>query len=840
MYTTPADFSDYQNQLDGPAHMILELTDGTSSWLLSDVDMRLTDGPVHGLLTAISGIDERLPIPFSWKWATGSVSVTLSNREYQRVDGAGTFDRLSDQLSDIQFYTATIYFMAGSRADSLAGCMTRFVGIVKEAPKFDEASVLIRLVDAGWLRDTQLPQRRVSDAFAGAPSPFDLLHIPLAYGKFTQAGNDSAGFDFTGDGLAVGAPVKTYENKGGDDPKYVFADHLVNAISEMWLRDNTFPHPHLYTGPTLDDNEGESFIEQITVAADRDFSSVSGNWTQETMNAFAIAGGDLNIAASASGQYCELTAFTALIADHTYRLTYDYTESGAGFEFVTNAGQVIGTCVAGTAQTLDFYCTAAATEVRIRATTAVADGEFDNISILDLADIALATGTDLECYFYVPVSNIDDTGYVTDVQPEPHDPAQAWDNDETTSSDVYNYNQDDGVGCYGMDHDSDMWSLIEQGRMTQNRNYSGQALLAEDFSDDTEVGFCKGVASDPSSFSSLTVTGSWQTFFLSFLPLTPPTTGLPLMMAFKGTDTGRVGPGPDTYRLLRVYEARFRFSINPALHENGFAALEGRKYGKWLSDRSSNYSYGDAIEDPVGIMESILRRELGFVNTEIDMPTFIAGENTSVKARLNLHTDNQMAAFEAIRSMAEQSTVVFFFSGSGQATIVDLDDKSPTTTRVIPWSHIVPGSVKVSKSTDVINHLTVNSRYQQEYGLYRDQTLTEDTTSQALFAVGSFDGKFKYEADWPNITGTSVAHVAAFLVNSTDGLWSTQHKELALTTKLFTNADLEVGDWIELQAASVDPHLKCFGASWASKQFIITRTTPTVSGTKIMGVELWP
>jgi hypothetical protein len=36
-----------QNKLAGVRHVIVKLTDGTTTWLISDCDMELTDGHVH-------------------------------------------------------------------------------------------------------------------------------------------------------------------------------------------------------------------------------------------------------------------------------------------------------------------------------------------------------------------------------------------------------------------------------------------------------------------------------------------------------------------------------------------------------------------------------------------------------------------------------------------------------------------------------------------------------------------------------------------------------------------------------------------------------------------------
>lgn len=130
--------------------------------------------------------------------------------------------------------------------------------------------------------------------------------------------------------------------------------------------------------------------ESIILVLDRDFNTAVGtHWSQQTMNGFVIALGDLNISATATGQFCQLDAagFGGFVAGRTYRIEYDYNESVAGFRFqTTSAQQVIGTCVDGTNETLDFTCDEDATTLVIYALTDTADGEFDNISIRDVTD----------------------------------------------------------------------------------------------------------------------------------------------------------------------------------------------------------------------------------------------------------------------------------------------------------------------------------------------------------------------------------------------------------------------------------------------------------------------
>ena len=57
----------------------------------------------------------------------------------------------------------------------------------------------------------------------------------------------------------------------------------------------------------------------------------------------------------------------------------------------------------------------------------------------------------------------------------------------------------------------------------------------------------------------------------------------------------------------------------------------------------------------------------------------------------------------------------------------------------------------------------------------------------------------------------------------------------------FLGIELQLGDWIELDDTTVDPHIKCFGTSWSGKQFIINELNLAADGSylKVKAIELF-
>ncbi len=295
---------------------------------------------------------------------------------------------------------------------------------------------------------------------------------------------------------------------------------------------------------------------------------------------------------------------------------------------------------------------------------------------------------------------------------------------------------------------------------------------------------------------------------------------------------------PGNQAILEVNEFRLRIGFDlVAKPEIYFAECEGREYGGFIGGRGSNYSAGSMIEDPAGIIESILRAEVGLLDADIDLPSFIDAENTAIKSRINFHSDNEMDSNLAIRQISEQSTFAFFYSAAGKAKLVDLSDTTPTTAArgvhpiIIPFSHIKKDSLKISKERKIFNTLTYKSRFQQEYDKFRDTTLLTDATSVTNF------GTRPYEAKWPNLAGSSASTIAAFLVG-TDGIFSNQHNFIQFETLGYLYADLEIGDWFEM-SVDIDPHLLLFGDSWLNHQFLPIGITQLEDSTKIIGIELF-
>lgn len=264
------------------------------------------------------------------------------------------------------------------------------------------------------------------------------------------------------------------------------------------------------------------------------------------------------------------------------------------------------------------------------------------------------------------------------------------------------------------------------------------------------------------------------------------------------------------------------------------AAVKGRMFGSWIDEggRSNSYNANDLIEDPAFIIESILRDELGFTSSQIDTASFDAAAYSNVKARLHISSDNEADAFSFIRQLTEQSTFAFSVSGVSKPRLVALNTVSPTIARTLTISDIDINSIVISKESKVINDIKVKHRWMEEYGDYVSYSTFSDSSSQAEL------GKYTQEFSWPNITEEdaygSVTEVATFMKQ----VWAIQNTTISVTCPGIRNCDLEIGDWIQLDSTTINPHMLCFGSSWAGKKFLISRIRHTPSETTFEAVNI--
>lgn len=284
--------------------------------------------------------------------------------------------------------------------------------------------------------------------------------------------------------------------------------------------------------------------------------------------------------------------------------------------------------------------------------------------------------------------------------------------------------------------------------------------------------------------------------------------------------------------ILYVKELFWVISGRVPSHDYMWGEIEGRMFGSWIdgAGHSNSFNAGDLIEDPAYIIESLLRDELGWTTGMIDEASFDAAANSSVIMRMNLTKRATVA--KIIRQICEQSTFTFHVNCAGKARLIPLNESSPSTDRTIPFSHIKANTLRATRVGPFVNYLTFHSCWLPQLGKYRDIDTWSDSDS------GTNYGKHEQVVYWPNIEGSSVLHIISHLLGFTAGLWSQPRRMIEFETSGFTNADLEIGDWVELDDETWDAQLKLGGVSWSGVQFLITEVTQKQNGTRIKAIAI--
>jgi len=305
-----------------------------------------------------------------------------------------------------------------------------------------------------------------------------------------------------------------------------------------------------------------------------------------------------------------------------------------------------------------------------------------------------------------------------------------------------------------------------------------------------------------------------------------------LMGIYASNTTSQGDSTVDNQNMLRIYDLWFvMIGLMPNITYT-WGQIKGRAFGSWIdgAGHSNSFDAGDLIVDPAYIIESLLRDELDWATANIDEASFDAAANTSVIMRMNLTKLATVA--KIIRQICEQSTFAFHINSAGKARLIPINESSPTTDRTIPFSHIKADTLRTSQAGPFVNWLTYHSCWLPQLQKYRNIEKAFDASSVPQY------GLHEHIVYWPNIEGSSRDHIVGHLISSPFYIWSRPKNVIEFETFGFTNADLEIGDWVELDDETWDAQLKLGGASWSGEQFLVAEVTQKQNGTRIKAIAI--
>tara|TARA_S200002703_G_scaffold43017_1_gene37421 strand:- start:37 stop:1443 length:1407 start_codon:yes stop_codon:yes gene_type:complete len=275
---------------------------------------------------------------------------------------------------------------------------------------------------------------------------------------------------------------------------------------------------------------------------------------------------------------------------------------------------------------------------------------------------------------------------------------------------------------------------------------------------------------------------------------------------------------------------------------------KGRKFGSWIdaNSRNNGYDQDNLIENPVYIIEDILRTEMGLGDSDIDYATFDTIGNTTngtIGTAFNDSVGDVKFAFSqykfmdgisVIQKICKQSGLYFFFNSEGKATLRQRLQTSQYSSadRTVDFNDCLFKGFSRSSINSIRNEIEINYRY--DYGT--EQTLLSDTSSDATsktkYSSSSKAQKLKLDADSIQDTTTAQKLGDCYL-----NWFKDRKNRVELTILKPRYSDLEIGDIVNFINFPSD--LKAYGnAITTSDYFIIDDISKTPNSIDIKCTEV--
>ena len=274
---------------------------------------------------------------------------------------------------------------------------------------------------------------------------------------------------------------------------------------------------------------------------------------------------------------------------------------------------------------------------------------------------------------------------------------------------------------------------------------------------------------------------------------------------------------------------------------------KGRKYGSYIDADSRNQGYNahDLIENPVFIIEDIIRDELSLGSSNIDYATFDTAGNTSSGYLGDIYEDAvgdvkfAFAQYKFINSkdMLERlgrfSFSYVFVGGDGKFKIKTLrrtDDYS-SSDQTIDFHDIDLGKIGKTSLGSVKNSILVN--YNHDYGANQNKSeaTATDSTSQGT-TVNGYNQTMKLEIEANEVLDSTTA---TKLAEALLAFMKDRKNTVEFTCLRPKYNHLEIGDIIDFSNWSST--LKVYGAAMTG-YFIVADITKTVNGCSIKAIKV--
>ena len=283
----------------------------------------------------------------------------------------------------------------------------------------------------------------------------------------------------------------------------------------------------------------------------------------------------------------------------------------------------------------------------------------------------------------------------------------------------------------------------------------------------------------------------------------------------------------------------------PAEIEYIYYSGKGREYGAWIDadSRNQGYNSGALIENPVFMIEDMLRNELSLTSSEIDYDSFdTSGDSSSgdIGDILNDAVGDIQFAFAQYKFIDSKdfiekvSSLIMswvFIDGQGKFKIKTLRPSYSDSDKVVDYYDIDLKSISKTTLNAIRNNILI--KYKYDYG--QDQNLgevkVEDATSQGSTSDG-YNQELKLVVDADIIQDDTTAEK---LADAYLDIFKDRKNLIEFTTKRPKYLDLEIGDIIEF--SNWDTNIKVYGTAMGG-YWMITDISKKPKGCSIKGIQV--
>jgi|15BtaG_2_1085339.scaffolds.fasta_scaffold00773_12 hypothetical protein len=277
-----------------------------------------------------------------------------------------------------------------------------------------------------------------------------------------------------------------------------------------------------------------------------------------------------------------------------------------------------------------------------------------------------------------------------------------------------------------------------------------------------------------------------------------------------------------------------------------FIGAKGRKYGSWIDDnsRDNGYNSGQLIQNPIYIIEDVLRTELSLTDSDIDYTTFDAIGNITngtlgtafgdsvVDVKFAFSQYKFIDGFSLINKICKQAGLYFFINGEGKATLRQRLRASSYSSAdaTIDFNDCAFKGFSRTNIGALRNDISINYKYDYGSETTLDVKTATDSTSKSKYSADSKASKFIIDADCIQDATTATNLASSYL----DWL-----KDRKTTIKIDTvrpkYLHLEIGDIVSF--SNFPSTLKAYGSA-VSGYFIVSEISKKPSGASMKLVEV--